>query len=132
MPFKSSVSIPWRLKKSRYNLIGARCGDCDIVHFPPRAFCLKCRKRENMVEHTLSGSGVVESFTVIRTAPPNFTAPYVIALLRLEEGPLMTAQVDCEPEEIAIGKGVFVVFRKLTEDSDSGIIHYGFKFELVG
>ena len=131
MPFKSSVSIPWRLKKSRYNLVGNRCEDCDIVHFPPRAFCLKCRKRDNMVEHMLSGSGVVESFTVIRTPPQGFVAPYVIALVRLDEGPLITSQIACDIEEIAIGKKVGVVFRKLSEDNDSGIIHYGFKFDVV-
>ena len=129
MPFKSSVSMPWRLKKNRYNLIGAKCNGCGVVHFPPRAFCLNCGKDEGMGEHMLAGSGTIESFTKIRVAPDGFESPYNIALIRLDEGPLITAQV--VDEEIGIGGCVKVVFRKIFEDGRDGIIHYGFKFELV-
>ena len=130
MPYKSSVSMPWRLKKNKYNLVGSKCVICDIIHFPPRTFCLNCNMDEGMQEHNLNGNGVIESFTTIYVSPDGFEPPYVIALIRTDEGPLITSQVIDEPEKISIGKRVNVVFRKIFEDGKDGIIHYGFKFEL--
>ncbi len=38
--------------------------------------------------------------------------------------------MDCEPEHVKPGMKVKSVFRKLGEDSESGILHYGTKFIL--
>ena len=58
--------------------------------------------------------------------------PYCIAIIKLDEGPRITSQiVDCEPEIVKPGMKVKSVFRKLGEDSESGILHYGTKFILV-
>jgi hypothetical protein len=82
----------------------------------------------------LSGQGQIVTFTTIRAAPPGFEnlAPYVVAIIRLDEGPRITAQlVDCNPEDVAIKKRVSVCFRKLAEDGKAGAISYGYKFKLV-
>jgi len=59
-------------------------------------------------------------------------APYVIALVKLDEGPMVLAQMtdlDGEPE---IGMPVEMVTRKLRTDGEEGIIVYGYKFrELI-
>ena len=55
-------------------------------------------------------------------------APYVLAIIQLDEGPRLTAQVDCKPEEIYIGMRVKAAFRKILEEGEDGIIHYGTKF----
>jgi len=55
-------------------------------------------------------------------------APYVIALVKLDEGPMLTAQLtdlDGEPE---IGMRVEMVTRKLRTDGEEGMIVYGYKF----
>ena len=55
--------------------------------------------------------------------------PYVLALIKLVEGPVITAQiVDCAPEDVDIGTKVHTVFRKIRQDGESGIIEYGYKF----
>lgn len=36
------ISINWRLKKQRYNLIGQKCPICDITLFPPKEICPNC------------------------------------------------------------------------------------------
>ena len=41
---------------------------------------------------------------------------------------MMTSQVICEPSEVKIGMRVRKVFRKIGEDGDKGMIHYGTKF----
>jgi uncharacterized OB-fold protein len=78
----------------------------------------------------LSGKGTVYSFTTVTTPAEPFEAyaPYPLALVRLDEGPLVTAQLtdlDGPPE---IGMRVEMVIRKLRTDGSRGIIIYGPKF----
>ena len=54
--------------------------------------------------------------------------PYALAIIELDEGTCMTAQVICEPDEISIGMPVKSVFRKIIAEGDSGVIVYGTKF----
>jgi len=127
------MSVPrfWRNTKARYRMIGRRCRRCGQVYFPPRNLCRRCRRRGELEEVQLSGRGEVYSFTVIRTPPVGFerSAPYVMALVKLEEGAMVTAQLaDVEPEEVRIGMKVRSVFRKIQEDGEAGLIYYGFKF----
>jgi uncharacterized OB-fold protein len=79
---------------------------------------------------TLSGKGTVYSFTTVTTPAEPFEAfaPYALALVKLDEGPLVTAQLtdlDGPPE---IGMRVEMVIRKLRTDGSRGIIIYGPKF----
>lgn len=76
------------------------------------------------------GTGVVVMFTVIHTANEQFGAytPYVLAIVKLDERPRMTAQVICEPKDERIGMRVKSAFRGIATDGESGIIHYGTKF----
>lgn len=80
---------------------------------------------------SFSGLGEVYSFTIIYDAPAGFTefAPYAIALVKLQEGPMVTAQLtDIAFTDIYIGLPVEMVTRKLRTDGDRGLITYGYKF----
>jgi hypothetical protein len=79
----------------------------------------------------LSGIGKVLTYSVIHNSPRmlKLETPYIVAIIELEEGPRVTAQiVDCDPADVKIGTNVKVTFRKLREDGKSGVIHYGYKF----
>ena len=67
---------------------------------------------------------------MIRSASDQFehTTPYVLAIVELDEGPRLTTQIACNPEEVKIGMRVKSVFRRVTADGESGVIHYGTKF----
>jgi len=54
--------------------------------------------------------------------------PYILAIIKLDEGPRLTSQVICDHSKIHIGMKVKSVFRKLGEESDKGMIYYGTKF----
>jgi uncharacterized OB-fold protein len=78
----------------------------------------------------LSPKGEIYSYTVVLDAPEGFEEyqPYTIALVRLDDGPMVTAQLtdfDAPPE---IGQRVEMVTRRLRTDGDQGIIVYGYKF----
>jgi hypothetical protein len=54
--------------------------------------------------------------------------PYVLAIVKLDEGPQITTQIVMDPAKVKIGMKVKSVFRKIATDGESGIIHYGTKF----
>ncbi len=70
------------------------------------------------------------------SAPAGFEeqAPYTIALVKLTEGPMVTAQLtDLGDEPVRIGMPVEMVTRKIRNDGDErGIIVYGYKFRPLG
>ncbi len=72
------------------------------------------------------------SYTTIYEAPSGFdsTAPYTVALVKLEEGPMVTAQLtDLGDQPVEIGMPVEMVTRKMRNDGDErGVIVYGYKF----
>ncbi len=128
------LSIPrfWRNLPSRYNLIGTRCTKCGSTYFPPRNFCPKCRRQSKLEKFKLNGKGEVLTYTVIHAAPEGFEkqTPYIMAIIKSVEGPMFTAQiVNCPPEDMKVGMRVEKVFRRIQEDGEAGLIHYGFKFQ---
>lgn len=123
------VAQHWRSRAQRYTLVGEKCPHCGAYIFPPRDVCPDCAQEARTESH-LSGKGEVYSFTVIQDPPAGFEeqAPYVLALIRLDEGPMLTAQLtdlDGPPE---IGMRVEMVTRKLRTDGAKGPIIYGYKF----
>jgi uncharacterized OB-fold protein len=82
---------------------------------------------------TFSGKGTVYSYTTVLSAPEGFAeqAPYHIALVELDEGPLVTAQLTDLGGEPEIGMRVEMVTRKLRTDGEEGIIVYGYKFRPI-
>lgn len=126
----------WREIPQRYNLIGNQCGACNTVYFPPRESCPQCRRKsiDNMKQIKLKGKGKIVTYTIVYVAPEHFEtqAPYPIAIIELEEGPRVTAQiVDCDPQKVSIGIPVEFTFRKIQEDGYIGAIYYGYKFRPV-
>lgn len=120
----------WRLQRQRYRLEGVECGGCGAKLFPPRKVCPGCKSRK-LRSYRFSGRGEVYSFSTIYKAPEGFEEyiPYTVALVKLEEGPLVTAQLtDVDAAEVYIGMKVEMVTRKLTEYGEAGMIVYGYKF----
>lgn len=123
----------WREIDERYAMKGVKCGNCGMVMFPSRTLCPKCRHASygKLAPFKLSGKGTVEAITVVHAPPAGFElqAPYLLALVRLEEGPRVTAQIaDAKPEQAGVGTPVRAVFRRINEEGESGVIHYGYKF----
>ncbi|MBN2191355.1 MAG: Zn-ribbon domain-containing OB-fold protein [Polyangiaceae bacterium] len=119
----------WRTRAARYSLLGAYCGRCDKPEFPPRPRCPRCG--HETTEFAFSGRGTVYSYSVVRQGPDGFAdqVPYVVALVALEEGPLLAAQLtDVEPGELRIGQPVEMVTRRLRDDGPQGTVLYSYKF----
>lgn len=123
----------WRHISQRYGLIGSKCSQCGTVFFPKRVMCPECRRKGNLEDIKLKGNGKIYTYSVIHTPTEEFKtiAPYVVAIVELDEGTKLTTQiVDCNPEDVEIGDEVEMVFRKIREEGDDGVISYGYKFRL--
>lgn len=119
----------WRLSQQRYALVGEVCDGCGAKLFPPRDVCPACEAPAK-TPYTFSGRGQVYSFTRVQEAPTGYEeyVPYMVALVKLEEGPFVTAQLTDLEGEPAIGMPVEMVTRKLRTDGARGMIIYGYKF----
>ncbi len=124
------ISRHWRLRQQRYVLVGEICPHCEEKIFPPRDVCPNCAQ-EAKTPYVFSGKGEVYSYTTVYDAPEGYdgNAPYTVALVKLEEGPMVTAQLtDMDNGEVTIGTPVEMVTRKLREDGERGMLVYGYKF----
>lgn len=82
---------------------------------------------------TFSGYGEVYSYTVLQDPPEETVeqAPYALVMVKLDEGPMILAQLTDVDEPITIGDRVEMVTRKLTTEGERGMIVYGYKFRKV-
>ena len=130
------MEIPrhWRLRKQRYSLVGEVCPHCDAKLFPPRDVCPECGGEAKNL-YNFSGRGEVYSYTTVYEPPAGYEeyAPYTVALVKLAEGPLVTAQLtDVDQDKVEIGMPVEMVTRRLRSDGDErGLLVYGYKFRPV-
>lgn len=100
-------------------LLIQRCGDCGTHQFYPRLHCASCL-RGGLEWVAAAGTGTVATYTICRVPVAEAYAadvPYVVALVRLAEGPtMMTNIVDCDPESVVVGMPVEVVFETRSEE----------------
>lgn len=117
-----------RLRAAYYRLEGQACGSCGAIQFPARMTCSTCGGT-HLTCRTLSGRGTVHSYSEVAQAPEGFEPPHLMALVRLEEGVVIAAQLtDVNPDEIEIGLPVEMVTRRIREHGPHGFLVYGYKF----
>ena len=119
----------WREMPQRYRFEAAKCKKCGKVMFPPRIACPDCKSRE-FEKTKINDHGTIETFTVIRIAPSQFTdeAPYPVAIVNVGNDVKILCQVaDCNLENLKIGLPVRLEFRKIQQEGHGGIINYGYK-----
>jgi uncharacterized protein len=90
-----------------------RCQDCGEAIFSPRSLCPNCSSL-NLRWERASGCGRIYSYSVVhRDAGEHLPAPYVFALVDLDEGfRMMTNIVDAADSDLAVGADVIVEFRR--------------------
>lgn len=123
------ISRNWRLQKQRYGLVGEICPKGHKI-FPPRDICPHCAEQAKE-PFQFSGHGEIYSYTTVYDAPEGYEeqAPYTVAIVKLEEGPLVTAMLtDVDNGKVEVGQKVEMVTRKLRQDGERGMLVYGYKF----
>ncbi len=119
LPVIDPESAPfWAATKQRKFLI-RHCNACGRSHFYPRHSCPHCWS-DNVEWRPASGKGRVYSYTVIHhndASPFREMLPYIVALIELEEGVRVTANiVEGTPEVMHVGMPVEVVYEHVTDE----------------
>lgn len=114
-PFATEISRPYWNAAREGVLRLQRCRACQAAIHYPRLWCPKCWSTD--LEHfDARGIGTVVTYTVVHQSPfEAFDAhtPYVLAIVQLEEGPTMLANViGPGAMDVAIGDPVRVRFEK--------------------
>ena len=108
LPEPDPVSGPYWSAAAEGRLLIQRCPGCGHRQFYPRALCLACGAEPEWEE--ASGRGTVHTFTVVRqqgAAAFRDEAPYVVAMIDLEEGPRMMGNLTgCPVDQVSIGMAV--------------------------
>ncbi len=109
-------------------LMGTRCKSCGELYVPPRPICSACHS-EGVEWVEMSGKGKLDAFTVIYYGPTRMVDagysaknPYCCGIVRLDEGPAISAQIFdvnmANPEEIKVGTPMKLRFYERTEGEE--------------
>ena len=126
-PYEGPLPIPqqesefyWQ-KCKEHELWLRHCKQCNKVYFYPRDVCPMCFQRDTEWIKA-SGKGTLYTYAIAHQLPrPNYKGPlpFVIAMVQLEEGPIMPTnlvEVKPEPASIKVGMHVEVTFDDITEE----------------
>ncbi len=105
---------------AEHRLMGSRCEACGELFAPPRPICTACGS-EKMEWIPLSGEGSLVAYTIITIGPKAMIAagynrenPYCSGIVRLAEGPMVSAQIvgvdPKKPTSITVGAPLKVAF----------------------
>lgn len=121
LPVPTKVSQPYWDGCREGRLRIQRCSACGTHLFYPVYMCHECTSQK-LEWIDASGRGTVYSYSVIYRAPYaglSDSGPYTVALVELEEGPIMMSQiVDVAPETVRVGDAVQVEFQRASDEID--------------
>lgn len=121
LPAVSRETLPWWEAAAQHRLVVQRCENCGRYRHPPSPLCPHCRNWvSSWGEHP--GTGTIYTFTrVHQPFLPDLALPYVIAVIDLDgleadHVRLVTNIVDADPDQVAIGRSVEVVWEDMGPD----------------
>ncbi len=89
------------------------CTSCGKPHFYPRSACPHCWSEEAYDWREARGTGVIHTFTIVRSNPPPAFVPmlpFPVAIIDLDEGVRLLSNIVDGGEAIAIGDRVELEF----------------------
>jgi uncharacterized OB-fold protein len=116
VPTVSPATEPYWSAAARGQLVLPKCLVCGRFHHHPRLWCPHCWSLD-LEWVRPCGRGIVVTYSVVQQPPsPGFEVPYVLAVVRLDEGPqLMCNLIDADPAEVRCDLPVEVTFERRGE-----------------
>jgi uncharacterized OB-fold protein len=112
------------------HVVARECTSCGALYFDRRNACANCGKREFGTKR-LANTGVVRTFSIIQRAAPGVPAPFVSAVVDLDGGGKVKANivgVDPTPENIKLGMPVtLTTFVAGTDDNGTEAVAFGYR-----
>ena len=112
------------------HLVANECRQCGALYFDRRNACARCGGRE-FGRHPLGTTGVIRSFTIVHRAAPGVPAPFVSAVVDLDGGGMVKADVvnvEPTPERVRLGQHVrLTTYVAGTDGQGTEAIAFGFE-----
>lgn len=112
-------------------LSGSRCKNCSTLYVGPRMYCAKCSSDGPFESVRLGSTGEVYVWTIIHQATPYVQAPYVAAIVDLDGGGSVNANIvniEPKPESMKFGMKVKMFTEKVSEDRE-GNSYVAYRFQ---
>ena len=94
-PEMDAAAVAWWDATREHRLTVQACGSCEHRQHPPRAVCTSCGRTDQLTVVPASGDATVDSWTEVhRALRPDVALPYVVARVRLAEGPILLTRLD--------------------------------------
>jgi uncharacterized OB-fold protein len=98
VPPADEMTGDWWEATREHRLTVQTCTTCGHRQHPPRAVCTGCGDTDHLVQQAVSGDGTVDTYTVVHRPPrKDVETSYVVARVRLVEGPIMLTRLPSEP-----------------------------------
>jgi len=121
MPAPQGESDFYWEKANQHELWIRKCDDCGETYFYPRDISPCCFSKQTSWVRA-SGRATLHTFAIVHRAPTEQfadDAPYVTAIVELEEGPRMPTNivgvVEPTPDKLRIGMPLEVVFEDISD-----------------
>jgi uncharacterized protein len=112
------------------HLVAQECRSCGALFLDRRNACAKCGRQDFGVRR-LAGDGTVRAFTIVHRASPGVPVPYVSAIVDLDGGGVVKANVvDIEPDPARLRLGMRVrltTFEVGTDSEGRHAIGFGYR-----
>jgi uncharacterized OB-fold protein len=117
------------LSAGRPALIATVCEQCDASYFGQRIACSRCGGRKFRPQR-VADAGYVRSFTIIHRGAATIPTPYVSAVIVLDDGVAVKANVlGCppDPDHVRLGMRVrLTTYVAGTDDSGTEAVAFGY------
>lgn len=108
--------------------MGCRCAACGTVHVGQPSICPRCGDRRGMECIALGTSGTLYNYTVVHRSLPGVPTPFVSAVIDLDGGGSIKANLDAPAADLRFGMPVKAIFEKLGQVDVKGRAYFGFRF----
>jgi uncharacterized protein len=115
------------------HLVAQECQSCHALYFDRRNACARCGKLE-FAACRLADEGDVRAFTIVHRATPDVKVPYVSAIIDLDGGGVVKANlvgVVPDPDQVRLGMRVRLTTFGVGTDSE-GVEAVGFGYRPAG
>jgi uncharacterized OB-fold protein len=121
IPKPTPDTAPYWEGTARGELRVQRCNACERAYFYPRPYCPHCSS-DDVSWITASGRGRLHTYLISHRPAPGFgdQVPYAIAVVELEEGPRMMANivgVENTPDALVLDMPLEVAFEERGDQS---------------
>jgi len=115
------------------HLVAHECRSCGALFLDRRNACASCGGLD-FAARQLSGDGTLRAFTIVHRATPDVQVPYVSAIVDLDGGGVVKANlvgVEPVPDQVRLGMRVTLTTFSAGTDSD-GVEAVGFGYRPAG